>query len=305
MAKAADKEFQERVRKIETLIQDIDRINDPAARTHATSLVQALLDLHGTGLERMLETIYDKGVQGALLIEDFGRDELISALLLLHGLHPFTLQERVMHALEKVRPYMKTHGGNVELVSVTDDNVVRLKLAGSCNGCASSRVTLKYAVEDAIYTAAPDVAGIETEGVVDAPVARSGGLIQVSDLIEQGIGTSAKQPNANGNGNGWMPVDLSLASLGEGKLRVMQVSGINILFCRVADNYYAYANTCPNCRQLLGQAKLAGKELTCSTCGHQYDVMRAGRDLDDHNLHLEPFPLLQEEQGQVKIAMHQ
>jgi Fe-S cluster biogenesis protein NfuA/nitrite reductase/ring-hydroxylating ferredoxin subunit len=301
-----DKDFQARVRKIETLIQGIDSIGDRTTQAYTQELVQALLDLHGTGLERMLDTIYATGAPGEKIIDDLGQDELVGALLLLHGLHPFSLEERVLNALEKVRPYMQTHGGNVELLGVTEQGGVKLRLTGSCNGCPSSRVTLNYAVEEAIYAAAPDVMAIETEGAVEPqrmPV--PSGLIPMLDLIERGVATNSKdKTNGNGNGNGWVDVESSIASLHEGTLRVMQVSGVSVLFCRVAENYYAYASTCPNCHQLLGLAKLRGKDLLCSTCGHEFDVMRAGRDLGDHTLHLEPYPLLQEQMGQVRIALH-
>jgi Fe-S cluster biogenesis protein NfuA len=71
----------------------------------------------------------------------------------------------VLGALDEVRPYLETHGGNVELLGV-EEGVVRLQLQGSCSGCPSSAVTLKHAVEEAIHKAAPDVSAIVAE---DAP----------------------------------------------------------------------------------------------------------------------------------------
>ena len=90
-------------------------------------------------------------------------DELVAHLLLLHGLHPVPVRERVRGALDEVRPYLVAHGGGVELLGV-DDGVVRLRLEGACNGCPSSALTLKLAVEEAIARAAPDVERIEAEG---------------------------------------------------------------------------------------------------------------------------------------------
>ena len=97
----------------------------------------------------------------------------MASLLLLHGLHPLDLEARVRQALEQVRPYLRTHGGDVELLGV-DDGVVRLRMQGSCHGCPSSAVTLKHTIEEAIYDAAPDVAAIEVEGVVEPPAAATG-----------------------------------------------------------------------------------------------------------------------------------
>ena len=83
-------------------------------------------------------------------------------LLLLHGLHPLGMEDRVLQALEQVRPALKTHHGGVELIGVFD-GVVRLRLVGSCHGCPSSSVTMKQTIEEAILARAPDVAGVEVE----------------------------------------------------------------------------------------------------------------------------------------------
>lgn len=286
-------EFQQRFGKIEGLIQDIERMADPAAQSRTKELVQALLDLHSTSLQRMLEIIYQTGAVGQAIIDDLGRrDELVSSLLILHGLHPLDLETRVRQALDKLRPYMGSHGGNVELLDVTAEGVVKLRLEGSCHGCPSSHVTLKYAIEEEIYKAAPDVVALQVEGVIETQPARPAGFIPLSELMGDTPTT---------NSDGWVEV-AGLTSLQEGALRTIEVSGLPVLFCRVGETFYAYRHTCPNCSQLLGQAKLAGKDLVCATCGYHYDVMRAGRSLDNPNIHLSPFPLLAE-RDQFKIAL--
>ena len=114
--------------------------------------MQALLDMYGEGLARIVAA-------GSIPVED----DLVAHLLLLHGLHPVPLERRVLGALDEVRPYLVAHGGGVELLGV-HDGVVHLQLEGACNGCPSSAVTLKSAVEEAIMRAAPDVERIEAEG---------------------------------------------------------------------------------------------------------------------------------------------
>ena len=81
----------------------------------------------------------------------------------MHGLHPDDVGTRVARALDGVRPYLGSHGGDVELVGLTDDGRVRLRMLGSCDGCPSSSVTLTLAVETAIRDAAPEVSGIDVE----------------------------------------------------------------------------------------------------------------------------------------------
>ena len=98
------------------------------------------------------------------MIDSLAGDDLVGSILLLHGLHPLDLETRVRQALEKVRPLLRSHGGNVELLDLTG-GVARLRMLGSCDGCPSSAMTLKTAIEEAIYEKAPDVTAIE----VDAP----------------------------------------------------------------------------------------------------------------------------------------
>jgi Fe-S cluster biogenesis protein NfuA len=87
----------------------------------------------------------------------------------LHGLHPFELSTRIDVALDSVRPYLASHGGDVEVLEVDEEaGAITIRLLGSCDGCPSSAVTLKMAVEDAIRQAAPEVAHIIVDGYVDA-----------------------------------------------------------------------------------------------------------------------------------------
>lgn len=91
----------------------------------------------------------------------------MSGLLVLHDLHPLSTAERVREALDGVRPYLGSHEGGVELLGVGEDGIVRLRLEGTCHGCPSSRLTVTDAIERAIGQAAPEVSGVEVEGVTD------------------------------------------------------------------------------------------------------------------------------------------
>jgi Fe-S cluster biogenesis protein NfuA len=146
---------------IDALLDRVETFPE-AQREVTTELVQALLELYGEGLSRIVAAC-DVPVE----------DELVTHLLLLHGLHPVPVRERVTGALDEVRPYLASHGGGVELLDVAD-GVVHLRLEGSCNGCPSSAMTLRTAVEEAIARAAPDVDRIETDGV-----AAPSGLLQI------------------------------------------------------------------------------------------------------------------------------
>jgi Fe-S cluster biogenesis protein NfuA len=146
--------------RIEALLEEVEHLPDPSARDTALELVQGLLDLYGEGLARIVDHVAER--DDGTLADALAGDEIVAHLLLLHGLHPVPLERRVRTALAEVRPYLESHGGNVELLGI-EEGVVRLRMQGSCSGCPSSTITLKLAIEEAIHKAAPDVGEIAAE----------------------------------------------------------------------------------------------------------------------------------------------
>lgn len=284
-------EHHSQAARIEALVQEVVAFADPHARATTEELVQALLDMYGEGLARMLEITAESEASGIELIDTFASDELLSSLFLLHGLHPLDVETRIMQALDEVRPYLKSHGGNVEFVRV-EGRVAHLRLEGSCHGCPSSTITLKSAIEEAIYKAAPDLDDLQVEGVTPPPK-RSG--LPITFVPPR------KHKDAVQRGSPWSVVE-GLATLPEGTLQVVSVQGEPLLFSQIADTYYAYRNHCPNCNAPLDTGRLEETTLSCSSCGRQYDFCRAGRTLEASDLSLEPIPLLIEG-GKVKVAV--
>lgn len=194
--------------------------------------------------------------------------------------------ERVQGALDEVRPYLKSHGGNVELLNV-DGGVAHLLLQGSCSGCPSSTVTLKLAIEEAIHKAAPDLEGIEAENVA-AP--RSVTLL--SDLRAAKDEQSASWTTVGG-----------LPQLTDGGHLVKEIGGEEVLFLKLENEFYSYRPRCPGCGASLERGSVQGGTLTCAECGYRYDARRAGRCLDAPQVYLEPIPLLVSAAGIVKVAL--
>jgi Fe-S cluster biogenesis protein NfuA len=205
----SDREARRRIERLETLIHNLERLPDPAARDEARDLVQTLLDFHGTAIERMLGRVADLGEAGRALIASLANDEIVSSLLLLYGLHPLELEARVAQALDQVRPMLRSHHGNVELLAI-ENGTVRLRMQGSCHGCPSSALTLQNAIEEAIYAIAPEVAAIEVEGVVETVPAN---LLQILPL---NVASAAPHPPS---------VHPLPASRGEGKQTPVLVQG--------------------------------------------------------------------------------
>ena len=284
--------LQERVARVETLLGEIEALKDPYARQKAAEIVQVLLELYGESMARMMEAVA-QGEEREKTFETFVDDELVSHLLLLHGLHPLDVETRVVRALEEVRPYLQSHGGNVELLGV-EGGVARLRMQGSCDGCPSSAMTLKLAIEEAVQKAAPDLEGIEAEGVTEAqpaPTIVSGPTLRKKEKKQQ-----PEEEQAS-----WTVVG-GLPQLSGGGILVKEISGEPVLFVKLENDLYAYRSICPSCGESLEGGSMKGAELGCPGCGRSYDVRRAGRCLDDSRLHLEPIPLLMGEEGLVKIA---
>jgi Fe-S cluster biogenesis protein NfuA/nitrite reductase/ring-hydroxylating ferredoxin subunit len=263
----------------------------PVARERAEELVRQVTDLYGAGLERILQLLDGEGALHSTTLSALSSDQLVSGLLLIHGLHPVDLPTRVAGALDAVRPYLGSHGGDVELLGINEDGVVRLRLLGSCQGCPSSSVTLKLAVEDAIETAAPEVTAIEVE---EAAPAAAPALIPVAALRARLEGTQAAP-----SGGTWEAVP-ALSELEAGGVAGFLVADVEVLACRIGPDIYVFADKCPRCTRSMPGATLqralaapaGGGLLRCPNCRAHFDVRKAGACLEDKSLHLDPLPLL-------------
>lgn len=71
------------------------------------------------------------------------------------------LKNKVNAAIENLRPYLISDGGDMELVEITNDNIVRVKLIGACKSCSMSPMTLKAGLEEALKNVAPEIKGVE------------------------------------------------------------------------------------------------------------------------------------------------
>lgn len=270
------------------------------ARGRAEDLVRQVTDLYGAGLQRIMEILQAQGKLDDATLDAMTADSLVAGLLVIHGLHPHSLEARVAAALDSVRPYLGSHGGDVELEGISPDGVVRLKLLGTCQGCPSSSVTLKYAVEEAIQNAAPEVTAIDVVELEKQPGAPA--LIPVDSLLVRVNNPAGGSPADSWHelsGGTWEPVP-EIAGLEPGEVAGFLVGGYAVLACRTGQDIYAYRDYCPRCTGSMAGAVLqralaapvGGGLLTCPTCRGHFDVRRAGVCLEDRNLHLEPLPLL-------------
>ncbi len=296
--------------RVQELQARLDSAEDQATRDVAEELVSAVVQMYGAGLERIVGALFDAGADGERVAAALSEDPLVAPLLLIHDLHPVPLADRVQDALEHVRPYMESHGGNVELLSL-QDGVARISLRGSCSDCAASAMTLELAIKQALEDAAPDLEGLEVEGVTPAPTGAS------LPLLDGGPATGTPQdgaielpmvfsspgltPAASSPAPSWFEADhLDLVPVGQ--MIDAEVGGTALLVANVDGTLLAYTNTCANCGGPLSDGELRAGALACPRCARTFFLPRAGRSMDGEQLQLEPVPLLRE-QGHVKVAL--
>ena len=154
--------------RVEALIAALRASADPAAAGAAEELVGLLVGLYGDGLSAIMAVLAANGEAGAAIMTALTEDPLVTSLLLLHDLHPLSVDERIQQALDQVRPYLGSHAGGVQYLGVRD-GVATLRLEGSCHGCPSSTVTVRLAIEGAVQDAAPEVSQVVVEGMTEPP----------------------------------------------------------------------------------------------------------------------------------------
>ena len=267
---------------------DQARAADPAAT--AEELVRLLVGLYGEGLEHIVAALAERGEAGASVLAALTEDPLVESLLLLHDLHPLGVDERVQQALDRVRPYLGSHAGGVQYLGVSD-GIARLRLEGSCDGCPSSTVTVKLAIEGAVLEAAPEVSEVVVEGMTTAP---EPALLQIGRRPPGGEETAAAPES------GWV----QLPDMGPPSSRpvIASAADVSVLVCAVRGTLYAYRDACAACGSSMAGGLLEREELTCPVCAVKYNVRLAGQGLDDPSAHLNPLPLLADSHG-VRVAL--
>jgi Fe-S cluster biogenesis protein NfuA/nitrite reductase/ring-hydroxylating ferredoxin subunit len=271
-------DVEQLVERVQDLQTQLESTGESATREVAEELMSAVVQMYGAGLEQIVATLLGAGAEGERMAAMLADDQLVATLLLIHDLHPVPLEQRVQEALDSVRPYMESHGGNVELLSL-EHGIARIHLQGSCSDCSASSVTLELAIKQALEDAAPDLEGLEVEGVAPQalPVVMSGPT--------------------------WFDLE-SVASLTDGSLAAVSVAGSDLVVANVDGNLLAYQDRCASCGGHLHGGLLMAGALSCPECARSFFLPSAGRSMDDDRMQLEPVPLLREN-GHVKVALTQ
>ena len=237
-------------------------------------------------------------------------DGVIASLLLIHDLYPVPLDERVMEALDQVRPYLDSHGGGVELLEVTD-GVARIRLEGSCKTCPASSATLELAVKQALDEVAPDLEGLIVEGLADSepepidaasscPSSRSPRTATRRNPHRRRRRRRRRSTRRTAApGTPWPRAE----SVAEGRIQAAEVGGATLAVARIDGTLLAFLDCCPACSSPVTAGTLLGGILACPECGASFDLPRAGLATDG-GAQLDPVPLLADAGG-VRVALPQ
>lgn len=289
-------ELDSAIAELSTLVETLERDGDE----RALLLLQLVDAIHRPGMEK--------------LAAGDTEDPLAQALLAMYDL--VAVEDRILveEALDEIRPYIESHGGELQLLDV-DDGVVHVVMSGACHGCAGSAMTLRRGIEEKlrerygnfkeIVAHDPDgepvgVASqatlIQIEGANGAPPAQSGPLLQIEGL-QRPAAAKLRRPVFEDVG----PVE----ELPPGEMKVAEVAGVSVLVVNIGGEPYAFRNGCTLDDRLmpLDGAKLSGKVLVCPWHNCAYDA-RTGRradDTDDPPLAVVPIAV---RDGMLKVAVN-
>jgi Fe-S cluster biogenesis protein NfuA/nitrite reductase/ring-hydroxylating ferredoxin subunit len=279
-----DEEFRQTTTHLHMLIRQMETLPYPEVQEKVFEMLQALDRLHREGIWRLVNLLKLEGQTE--LIDRASEDEAIKTLLLLYDLLPGDPLLQVEKALDSIRPYLHTHGGEVEVLDVVD-GVVHLSLVGSCQGCAGSDITLQRGIETVLREEFSGFKGIEVHEPPIQGRQAQGGLITFDEVASEAQPhvQPAAQAHAQPSGNRSLsaPVFKTVArldSLPVGATLPVALENKNALLANVDGEIYAVGAQCPGSEYPLTFAKLEDAQITCPWHGEVFDV-RSGKRMDD------------------------
>lgn len=227
------------------------------------ALKSAIEELNKEALRRLIRSLKDEPAAAAQLRSALG-DPLVFGVLDFHGLLKAPLRARIEKALDEVRPYMATHGGNVELVAVKPPDRVEIRLVGSCHGCPASSQTLTEGLEKAIRAHAPEILHIQqvSRGASESTPCGSSAVPG-----EQTV--HFVSPFALNSTTGWIDA-AALSEIPEGGIREHRLKDRSVLLHRHGDRVSCVDNSCAHLGMPLDMGRVDQGVITCTYHGFRY-----------------------------------
>jgi Fe-S cluster biogenesis protein NfuA/nitrite reductase/ring-hydroxylating ferredoxin subunit len=236
---------------------------EPAQRSVLDAIKTGIEELNAEAFKRLIRAL-KADPAAAMVLRSAVRDPLVYRVLLYHGLVREPLEHRVARALDEVRPFLKEHGGDVELVAVKFPDTVEVRLIGSCQSCPSSGETLSEGVEKAIKSLCPEIVTVSrvSRGVPEVGVDGVDGkqVVRVVNFISP----FARQQDA-----GWSDV-CALDELADDAIAARSVEGRDVLLYRHGDVVSCMDNACAHMGMPLDGGHLENGTLRCPYHGFVY-----------------------------------
>jgi Fe-S cluster biogenesis protein NfuA/nitrite reductase/ring-hydroxylating ferredoxin subunit len=256
-------EFDQAVAELDTLIVTLEREDDQ----RALMLLELIDAIHRPAL--------------ALIAAGETEDPIARALLSMYDLAPVDERIQVEEALDEIRPYIESHGGELELLDVQDGGV-HVRMSGACHGCAASAMTLRRGIEERLRERYPGFREVVAHEPESDERGSGAPLLQIErpqllqiERPQQRQVEGLKRPVFEDAG--------PLADLAPGEMKAIELDAASILIANVGGEPYAFRNSCPvdGDRELpLDGGRLAGTVLVCPWHNCAYDA-RSGRRVDD------------------------
>jgi nitrite reductase/ring-hydroxylating ferredoxin subunit/Fe-S cluster biogenesis protein NfuA len=265
---------------LEELVQEINRFEaiisewDESQRCVAVGLKRAIEALHKAALTNLIKSLKDESMPA---LRHAVADEVVYAVLLYHELvkppKP-PLAQRIETALEEVRPGLKSHDGDVELVAIKPPDTVEVRLIGTCSTCPTSTLTLSQGIEQAIKNHCPEITKVVAVNNSSAVKNANSGLISPF---------SAKITCT------WMKV-ATLDEVPEFSVIAVQLAGTSLILHRQGITVKCYRNACSHLGSPLEKGKIENGIITCPSHGFQYKL-ETGECLTAPDISLQSYPV--------------
>ena len=264
---------------LDQLLKDIQALDaliatwDEQHQQTVHALKKGIDALHREALVRMIRALREDDNASSIL-HDLMQDEAVYAVFRHLNIVKASLDERVEAALESVRPYLQSHGGDVELVDIVPPNTVTVRLVGACDGCPASGLTLQEGVEKAIKEHCPEITSIiKAKGGVTAQPAD--GVVTVNFV----------SPFARVEDRGWVYA-CGYEDIPENNIKVVVVAGHSIILSRVDDEVSCFENACAHLGMPMDMGEVKDGILICPHHLFEY-LLKTGECLTAPEVQLE------------------
>lgn len=256
-----DEQFQIAGQHLAELVEEFERLPYPAVQEMVFDLLQTIDALHREALTRLVIGVRASG--GGEGIDRAAIDPVARTLLELYDLVEFDPRESAEAALDSVRGYLHSHGGEVEVVDVVN-GVVHLRLRGACETCPASSITVNRMIESAIRAEMHGIRAIHVdEGQSETGVA---GFVPLADIRRTGARSPADHVEAG-----------RVENLPPGTMQGVQIGDERLLLANLGGDVVGYRDQCPGSVAPLSLGKLSAPIVVCPWHNDAFDLRTGAR----------------------------